>query len=63
MSREVRWGALLLLATILPAILVHALRGEWRPDLLVYVAGVLLVRVHGSLRGSPAHPAPARQST
>jgi hypothetical protein len=29
---------------------LHAARGEWRPDLLVYAAGVLLVAVHGDAR-------------
>jgi hypothetical protein len=35
---------------------VHALRGEWRPDLLVDAAGVLLVAVHGDVR-APGGPA------
>ena len=45
--RMLRLGALLLIATIIPAAILHATRGEWRPDLLVYAAGVLLVMVHG----------------
>jgi hypothetical protein len=36
------------LVTLVGAILVHAGRGEWRPDLLVYAAGVVLVTLHGS---------------
>ena len=43
-----RWGAGLLLLTLLAAAVVHAGRGEWRPDLLVYAAGVVLVGVHGT---------------
>ena len=46
--RTLRFGAALLLLTLVGAMLVHAGRGEWRPDLLVYAAGVVLVTVHGS---------------
>ena len=46
--RTLRLGAALLLVTIVAAAAVHAARGEWRPDLMVYAAGVLLVWVHGS---------------
>lgn len=46
-----RAGAVLLLLTLAGALLVHGARGEWRPDLLVYAAGVLLVAVHGSAYG------------
>jgi uncharacterized membrane protein YphA (DoxX/SURF4 family) len=42
-----RGGAALLLLTVLVAVVLHASRGEWRPDLLVYAAGVVLVAVHG----------------
>jgi uncharacterized membrane protein YphA (DoxX/SURF4 family) len=45
--RTLRLGAALLLLTLVGAILVHAGRGEWRPDLLVYAAGVVLVTAHG----------------
>ena len=45
--RTFRGGAALLLLTLLLAVVLHAARGEWRPDLLVYAAGVLLVAVHG----------------
>jgi uncharacterized membrane protein YphA (DoxX/SURF4 family) len=45
--RTLRFGAALLLLTLVGAMLVHAGRGEWRPDLLVYAAGVVLVAVHG----------------
>jgi hypothetical protein len=41
-----RLGAALLLVSIVGAVLLHALQGELRPDLLVYAAGVLLVRFH-----------------
>ena len=47
--RTLRIGAALLMLTLAGAILVHAMRGEWRPDLLVYAAGVVLVTVHGSI--------------
>ena len=43
-----RLGAALLLLTLVGAVLVHAGRGEWRPDLLVYASGVILVAVHGT---------------
>jgi hypothetical protein len=46
--RTLRLGAALLLLTLVGAILVHAGQGEWRPDLLVYAAGVGLVTAHGS---------------
>lgn len=46
--RTLRFGAALLLLTLVGAMFVHAARGEWRPDLLVYTAGVVLVTVHGS---------------
>jgi uncharacterized membrane protein YphA (DoxX/SURF4 family) len=39
-------GAVLLVLTIAPAFVVHTFRGELRPDLLVYLAGVGLVFVH-----------------
>jgi hypothetical protein len=39
-------GAVLLLLTLGIAFVIHAVRGEWRGDLLVYVAGVLLVALH-----------------
>jgi hypothetical protein len=46
--RTLRLGGTLLLLSLVGAILVHAGLGEWRPDLLVYAAGVVLVIVHGS---------------
>jgi len=46
--RTLRFGAVLLLLSIVGAVLVHAAVGDWRPDLLVYAAGVVLVMVHGS---------------
>jgi len=54
--RTMRVGAGVLLLVIALAFVIHALRGEWRPDLLVYLAGVLLVAVHGDAR-APAGPA------
>lgn len=44
--RTLQLGAALLLVTILLAVVLHAARGEGRPDLLVYAAGVLLVAAH-----------------
>jgi hypothetical protein len=41
--RFVQAGAALLLATIAWAFVIHSFRGEVRPDLLVYLAGVVLV--------------------
>jgi len=49
--RTMRIGAGVLLAVLALAFLIHTTRGEWRPDLLVYAAGVLLVGVHGDARG------------
>lgn len=46
--RTLRAGALLLVATIGLAFLMHAIQGDWRPDLAIYTAGVWLVFVHGS---------------
>jgi hypothetical protein len=46
--RTLRFGGVLLMLSIVGAILVHAGMGDWRPDLLVYAAGVALVTVHGS---------------
>jgi uncharacterized membrane protein YphA (DoxX/SURF4 family) len=44
--RAIQAGAVILVLTILPALVVHTFRGEVRPDLLVYLAGVVLVFVH-----------------
>lgn len=52
MRRTMRIGAGVLLVVLALAFLIHATRGEWRPDLLVYAAGVILVGVHGDVRGS-----------
>jgi hypothetical protein len=52
MRRTMRIGGGVLLAVLALAFIIHATRGEWRPDLLVYAAGVLLVSVHGDVRGS-----------
>ena len=52
-------GAALLLLSVLGALVVHAAAGEFRPDLLVYAAGVLLVALHGSAyRNQPASLSP-----
>jgi hypothetical protein len=45
--KTVQLGAVLLLVTIGLALVLHAIRGEWRPDLLVYAAGVFLIAAHG----------------
>jgi uncharacterized membrane protein YphA (DoxX/SURF4 family) len=52
LRRTMRIGAGVLLVVLALAVVVHATRGDWRPDLLVYAAGVLLVLVHGDARGS-----------
>jgi uncharacterized membrane protein YphA (DoxX/SURF4 family) len=51
--RTLRPGAALLLLTLGVAFGVHALRHEFRLDLLVYSAAVLFVAVHGSLSTPP----------
>jgi hypothetical protein len=50
LPRTMRLGAGVLLAVLALAFVLHGARGEWRPDLLVYAAGVLLVAVHGDAR-------------
>jgi hypothetical protein len=50
LPRTMRVGAGVLLGVLALAFVLHAARGEWRPDLLVYAAGVLLVAVHGDVR-------------
>lgn len=56
--RIMRVGAAVLFVTIGLAVVLHAGRGEWRPDLLVYAAGVVLVGVHGSAYAATS-PRPA----
>jgi hypothetical protein len=51
--RTLALGAGALLLTLLGALAVHAARGEWRPDLLVYAAGVFFVAVHGPVHHLP----------
>jgi uncharacterized membrane protein YphA (DoxX/SURF4 family) len=46
LPRLVQAGAVLLVLTIAPALIFHTFRGEIRPDLLVYLAGVVLVWAH-----------------
>ena len=56
--RLMRVGAAVLFVTIALAVVLHTVRGEWRPDLLVYAAGVVLVGVHGSAYNAASlHPA------
>jgi hypothetical protein len=60
MPRTLRVGALLLLLALGLAMAIHGARGEWRLDLLVDAAGVLLVAVHGpAYRRLHSRPAPA----
>ncbi len=60
LPRTLRLGGVLLLVTLFGALVVHAARGEWRPDLMVYAAGVVLVLVHGAAyRGAPGVASPA----
>ena len=47
--RTMRLGAIMLLATIGVALLVHSALGQFRADLLVYGVAVVFVMVHGSL--------------
>jgi uncharacterized membrane protein YphA (DoxX/SURF4 family) len=52
--RVVQVGAVILVLTIAPALVVHTFRGELRPDLLAYLAGVVLVFAHDrSARAAP----------
>ena len=57
--RTLRFGGALLLLSLIGALLVHAGMGDWRPDLLVYAAGVVLVIVHGSAYQHPPSVASA----
>lgn len=52
--RTLRPGALVLIATIGLAFLLHAIQGDWRPDLAIYAAGAWLVFAHGSGWTQPA---------
>ena len=49
--RSLRWGGILLLVSIGVALVVHAVAGQFRSDLLVYAAGTWFVMVHGSAWG------------
>ena len=49
--RTLRVGGALLLLTILLALFVHALSGQWRVDLVIYAAGTWFVMVHGAAWG------------
>lgn len=58
--RTLGLGAVLLLVAVVSAMVIHATRGEWRLDLLVYGAGILLVAAHGpAFRRLQRQPAPA----
>ncbi|HEV2750584.1 MAG TPA: hypothetical protein VGV12_08690 [Gemmatimonadales bacterium] len=46
--RTLRVGGALLLLTLGLVLLVHALSGQFRADLMVYAAGTWFVMVHGS---------------
>jgi hypothetical protein len=59
LPKSFRVGAAILLVTLVLAATLHALRGEWRPDLFVYAAGVLLVAVHGPAYRHPSTEAAA----
>lgn len=62
--RTVRIGAALLALTLLPALVLHATRGQFRGDLLVYLAGVVLVAVrNGSASAERREPPPAGAAT
>lgn len=47
--RTMRFGAIVLLATIGVAFVVHSALGQFRADLLVYEADVAFIAIHGSL--------------
>src|SRR5512135_1270910 len=57
--RSLRIGGALLLLSIGLAIILHAVAGQFRGDLLVYAAGTWFVMVHGSAwpRAIPSLPA------
>jgi hypothetical protein len=48
LPRTLRVGGALLLVSIGAAVVLHALAGQFRGDLLVYAAGTWFVMVHGS---------------
>ena len=50
--RSMRAGGVVLLLSIGLAVLVHAVDGQFRGDLLVYAAGTWFVMVHGSAWGT-----------
>jgi hypothetical protein len=45
--RTLRAGAALLLLALAVAFVTHAVRGQWRWDLVVFAAGTWFVAVHG----------------
>jgi uncharacterized membrane protein YphA (DoxX/SURF4 family) len=57
--RTVRVGAVLLALTVLVALLLHASRAQFRGDLLVYLAGVLVVATRAPTGGFEAREPPS----
>src|SRR5206468_3404723 len=51
--RTLKAGGWLLLSILAIATLFHATQGEFRPDLLVYAAGVWFVMAHGTVSARP----------
>lgn len=57
-ARSLRVGGVLLLVTIGLVLILHALDGQFRGDLLIYAAGTWFVMIHGpAWPAMPAHPA------
>jgi uncharacterized membrane protein YphA (DoxX/SURF4 family) len=53
LPRTLRLGAVGLIASCGVAFLAHAAMSQWRGDLLVYIAAVLFVALHGSAYRAP----------
>ena len=57
LPRTLRLGALGLLLSCAVAFVVHAVMGQWRGDLVVYMAAVLFVGAHGAAYQGASGPA------
>jgi hypothetical protein len=59
LPRTLRLGAVGLLASCGTAFMAHAAMGQWRGDLLVYMAAVFFVAIHGAAYRAAPRTAPA----
>jgi len=50
--QTVRWGGVALLLVLIPGFVFNLIQGEWRLEVLIYVAGVWLVMNQGPAWGT-----------